>query len=74
MLENLGVNEDEQLKPTRLPSPMAETEDLKSSQCGFESHGSYCECSSAAELRFSKPMVVGSNPIVRLDPSQRRGA
>ena len=24
-----------------------------------------CECNSAVESRFSKPMVVGSNPIVR---------
>ena len=25
----------------------------------------FCECNSAVESRFSKPMVVGSNPIVR---------
>lgn len=39
--------------------------------CRFESCRWYwnldtCECNSAVESRFSKPMVVGSNPIIRL--------
>lgn len=34
-------DEDHHSVNIRLPSPKAETEDLKSSQCGFESHGSY---------------------------------
>ena len=50
---------------------MAETRDLKSLQCGFESHCSYQFANIAQMVEHSpdKGKVTGSIPVIRTTPA-----